>query len=107
MLAVADPATGGQRLEQAPIEPAWRTQVGVLDHRVLSQAGQAQSSTEPLVVARGHLAIDQQTEPVLTRQIVARRLLAHVDKRVGHRAQAKAAQALQLGMAQYRLSLQW
>jgi hypothetical protein len=84
-----------------------RRSASILDHRVLPQSGQAQPSAEPLVVARGHLAVDQQTEPVLTRQIVGRRLVAHVDERVGHRGQAKAAQALHHGMDQHRLSFQW
>jgi hypothetical protein len=35
VVAVAGPATGGERLEQATIEIAWGAQIGVLDHRVL------------------------------------------------------------------------
>jgi hypothetical protein len=54
-------------LEQASVETARRAQIGVLDHRVLSQPGKAQSSSQPLVVARRDLAVDQQAEPVLAR----------------------------------------
>ena len=34
VVAVADPATGGERLEQAAVETARRAQIGVLDYRV-------------------------------------------------------------------------
>ncbi len=82
MVAVADPATGGERLEQTAVETARRAQIGVLDHRVLSQSGEVQPSTEPLVVTRGDLMVDQQPKPVLARQIVGCRLVVHVEERV-------------------------
>jgi hypothetical protein len=107
MLAVADPAAGRERLEQATIEPARRAQIGVFYNGVLPQPGDVQSPTEPLVVARSHLAIDQQTEPVVARQIVGRRLVAQLEERVGHCGQAKAAQALRHGMDQHGSSFQW
>src|SRR5208283_2433400 len=77
MLAVADPAAGGEGLEQAAVQTAWGAEVGVLDHRGLTQSRVAEPSAQPLVIARRHLAVDQQTEPVLARQIVGRRLVAH------------------------------
>jgi hypothetical protein len=39
--------------------------------------GEVQPPTEPLVVAGGDLAVDQQAEPVLARQVVGRRLVAN------------------------------
>jgi hypothetical protein len=45
--SVAVPATGGERREQATIETAWGAQIGVLDHRILSQPGKAQLAAEP------------------------------------------------------------
>src|SRR5205085_2878773 len=39
--------------------------VGVLDDGVLPQPGLAQPALQALVLARGRLSIDQQTEPVL------------------------------------------
>src|ERR1700712_4250676 len=59
VVAVADPATGGKRLEQTAVETARCAQIGVLDHRVLSQSGEVQPSAELLVVARRNLTIDQ------------------------------------------------
>jgi hypothetical protein len=84
-----------------------RAQVGVLDHRGLSQPGVAQSSAEPLVLAGGCFAVDQQAEPVLARQIVGRRLVAHVEERVGHCGQTEVAQALRHGVDQHRFSFRW
>jgi hypothetical protein len=39
MLAVPDPLAGGELLEQRPVEPTRRAQIGVLDHSILAQAG--------------------------------------------------------------------
>jgi hypothetical protein len=60
LVAIADPATGRQGLEQATIDPVWGAQIGILDHCILAQSGYAQPSAEPLVVARGDLAVNQQ-----------------------------------------------
>jgi hypothetical protein len=101
MLAVADPATSGELLEQRAIEPARRAEVGILDDRALPQSGVAQSSIEPLVLSAGRLAIEQQAEPVLAGDVVGRRGVLHLDERVGHRGQAEATQAIDQGMDQH------
>src|SRR5438270_11379508 len=94
MLIVADPVTRGELLEQGTIEPARHAEVGVLDDCVLPQSGLAQSAAQPLVLAARGFPVEQQAEPVLTGEITGRRIVLHVDERVGHRSQAEAAQAL-------------
>ena len=94
-------------MEQGAIQAAWRAEIGVLDHRALAQARLAQPSAETLVVARGHLAVEQQAEPVLARQVGGGRVELHLQERVGHGGQAEGAQALGQGMDQHRLSFQW
>jgi transposase len=51
--------------------------------------------------------LEQQAEPVLAGQIVGRRIVLHIDERVGHRRKAEAAQALGHGVDQHGGSLQW
>ena len=107
VVALPDPGAGSKRLEQTAVETARRAQIGVLDHRVLSQPGEVQPSAEPLIIARRDFTVDQQPKPVLARQIVGRRLVVHVEERVGHCGQAEATQALRHGVDQHRFSFQW
>jgi hypothetical protein len=67
VLAVPDPVAAGERVEQSAIEAAWRTEIGVLHHGALARTRLAEPSAETLVVARGDLAFEQQTEPVVAR----------------------------------------
>jgi len=50
---VANPVAGCEFVEQRTVQAARGAEVGVLDHRVLAQPGQAQSSAKPLIVACG------------------------------------------------------
>jgi hypothetical protein len=55
VLAVTDPVTACEFVEQRTVQTAWCTEVGVLDHGVLTQSGVAEPSAQTLVVACGHL----------------------------------------------------
>ena len=107
MLAMADPVTAREFVEQRTIQTARCAEVGVLDHGVLPQSGVAEPSAQTLVVARGHLAVEQQAEPVLAREVGGGRVVLHLQERVGHGGHAEVAQALGQGMGQHRLSFQW
>ena len=65
VLVPLDPVAGGELLEQRAVEAARRLQIDVLDDGVLAQAGEPQAGHEPLVVALGRLAVDQQGEALL------------------------------------------
>src|SRR5271165_6346878 len=106
MLALADPVTACKLVEQSAVEAAWRAEVGVLDHRVLAQACLAQPAAQPLVLSAGDLAVEQQAEPVLARDVGSGRGALHLEERIGHGGHAKGAQALGQGMDQHRLSFQ-
>ena len=107
MLAVTDPVTAGEFVEQGAVQAARRAEVGVLDHRVLAQPGLAQPPAEPLVVARGHFAVEQQAEPILAREVGGGRTVLHLEERIGHGGHAEGAQALGQRVGQHRLSFQW
>ena len=59
MVVVAEPPKGGEFLEQAPVEPARRARVGVLDRGVLAQPDMAELASQALVLACGCLASNQ------------------------------------------------
>ena len=66
------------------------TEVGVLDHGALAQSGVAEPSAEGFVVARGCLAVEQQAEPVLAREVGGGGIVLHLDERIGHGGHAEA-----------------
>jgi hypothetical protein len=67
----------------------------------------AEPSAEAFVVARGCLAVEQQAEPVLAREVGGSGMVLHLEERIGHGGHAEAAQALGQRVDQHRLSFQW
>ena len=59
-----NPFAIGELLEQRAIEAARRSVIDVLDSRLLTQSGIAQSGGQPPVAAMGKLAIEQEAEPI-------------------------------------------
>jgi hypothetical protein len=108
MLAMTDPVTACEFVEQGTIQAARCPEVGVLNDGVLAQSGMAQSPVETFGVASGHLTVEQQAEPILAGEIGGGRGGLHFEERIGHGGHAEAAQALGQGMHQHRrLSFQW
>ena len=107
MMMVADPLAAGELVEQSAVEAAGRMQVDILDDGGLTQPGLAQAAGEALVLPAGRLAIDQQAEPVLARQLGGIRRVLHLDEGVGHGSKAERAQALDGGVDQHLFSFQW
>ena len=70
VLVPLDPLAGDELLEQCLVEPARRLHVDILDDGVLSQACEAQAADQPLVLALGRLAIDQQSEAAPRRRML-------------------------------------
>jgi hypothetical protein len=106
MLAMTDPVTTGEFVEQGPIQAARCPEVGVLDDGILAQSRLAQPPAETFVVACSYFTVEQQAEPILTGEIGRSGL--HLEERIGHGGHAEAAQALSQGMHQHRcLSFQW
>ena len=59
-----DPFASSELVEQGTIETARGTVIDVFDNRIVAQPGRAQAAGQTFVAAMGHLAIDQQAEPV-------------------------------------------
>jgi hypothetical protein len=106
MLTMTDPVTAREFVEQRTVQTARYAKVSVLDDRILTQPGVAEPSAEALVVARGCLAIDQEAEPILAREVVGGRIALHVEERIGHGGHAEAAQAFGQRVDQHCLSFQ-
>jgi hypothetical protein len=67
-----------QSLEQRAIEATMGTIVDVLRSGGLTQAGKTQSGLQPFVVARQHLAINQQRQTIFEAELCRLRLSALV-----------------------------
>src|SRR5271154_1197521 len=104
---MTDPVTASEFVEQGTVQTARCTEVGVFHYRGLTQPGLTEPSAETLVVARGRLAVDQQAEPVLARELGSGRIRLHLKERIGHGGHAEAAQALGQRVDEHRLSFQW
>ena len=65
MMMIADPLTARELEEESPVEAAVGAEVDVLDNGRLAQPGLAQAAGEPLVLAAGRFAVDEQPEPIL------------------------------------------
>jgi hypothetical protein len=65
MMMLANPLTARELEEESPVEAAVGAEVDVLDDGRLAQPGLAQTAGEPLVLAAGRLAVDEQPEPIL------------------------------------------
>src|SRR4051812_41124714 len=65
VLVSLDPLAGDELLEQRLVEAARRLDIDVLDDGVLPQLCEAQAVHQPLVLALGRLAIDEESEPLL------------------------------------------
>ena len=107
MLALTDPVTASEFVEQGAVQTAWCAEVGILDHRGLTQSRLAEPSRKALVVARGHFAVEQQAEPVFARELGGGRRDLHLKERIGHGGHAEAAQALGQRVDQHRFPFQW
>ena len=65
MMMLADPLTARELEEESTVEAAVGAEVDVLDDGRLAQPGLAQAAGEPLVLAAGRFAVDEQPEPIL------------------------------------------
>ena len=104
VLVSLDPVAGDELVEQCLVEAARRLHVDILDDGVLAQAGEAQAADQPLVLALGGLAVDQQREPLLEgkRGDVGLSLLFLEGLR--HAGEPERDEAVEGGMGQHRLS---
>src|SRR5258707_15890660 len=108
MMMFADPFTARELEEESPVETAVGAEVDVLDDGRLAQPGLTQAAGEPLVLAAGRLAIDEQPEPILATQVAGIGGIVQLEKGIGHGGEAERAQALDGGMDQHRISSgQW
>jgi hypothetical protein len=108
MMMVTDPFAARKLEEESPVEAAVGAEVDVLDDGRLAQPGLAQTAGEPLVLAAGRLAIDEQPEPILAAEFAGIGSVLQLDKGIGHGGETERPQALDRGMDQHHSSSgQW
>ena len=102
VLLAVDPVAGGQLVEQRAVEAARRPQIDVLDDGLLPQGGEPQAGDQPLVLALGRLAVEQQRQPLLEGQRRDVGLSALIIERLGHAGQPEGEQAFLGWMSKHR-----
>jgi hypothetical protein len=108
MMMLTDPLAGRKPEEEGAVEAAVGAEIDVLDDGRLAQPGLSQAAGEPLVLAAGRLAIDEQSEPILATEFAGIGGVVQLEKGISHGGEAERAQALDGGMDQHRISLgQW
>src|SRR5262245_41542594 len=106
--ALGDPSAGGELLEQSLVELTLRSIVDVLDTGLgVAQARCAQTDLQALGVAIGHLAVDEQAEPLGVCEILGSVLLLQLDEGIGHAVELECSELVKGGMCQHRSSPQW
>lgn len=80
-------------MEQGAVQTPRRAEVGVFDHSVLAQSRLAQPSAKPLVVARGHFAVEWQAEPVLAGEVGGSGAALHLNERIEDHSSKVASQS--------------
>src|SRR4029077_11808727 len=103
-MMLADPFTARELEEQSSVEAAVGAEVDVLEDSRLAQPGLAQAAGEPLVLAAGCFAIDEQPEPILAAEFAGIRSVLQLDEGIGHGVDAVRRQALDGGVEQHRSS---
>src|SRR5438046_9102164 len=108
MMMVSDPLAARKLEKEGTVEAAVGAEIDVLDDGRLAQPGLAQAAGEPLVLAAGRFAIDEQPEPILAAEFADVGSVLQLDKGIGHGGEAERPQALDRGMDQHRISSgQW
>src|SRR5438067_12598137 len=108
MMMVADPLAGRKLEKEGTVEAAVGAEIDVLDDGRLAQPGLAQAAGEPLVLATGRFAVNEQPEPILAAEFAGIGSVLQLDEGIGHGGEAERAQALDRGMDQHRISSgQW
>lgn len=108
MMMLADPFTAREVEEESTVEAAVGAKIDVLDDGRLAQPGLAQTAGEPLVLAAGRFAVDEQPEPILAAEFAGIGSVVQLDKGIGHGGEAERSQALDRGVDQHRISSgQW
>src|SRR5437763_4847742 len=69
MMMVSDPLAARKLEKEGTVEAAVGAEIDVLDDGRLAQPGLTQAAGEPLVLAVGCLAIDEQPEPILATEV--------------------------------------
>jgi len=96
MLMVADPLTGRELREQRPVETAGvRKSVSSMTAAWRSLASRRRRRAA--VLAAGGLAVDEQAEPVLARQLGGFGRILQLDEGIGHRGEARARRRSTVG----------
>jgi hypothetical protein len=108
VLVPCDPLAGDEVLEQRLVEPARRLHINILDDSVLPEACEPQAADQPLVLALGRFAVDEQSKPLLEGQRRNIGLSLLFVERLRHASEPERDEAAVGGMCQHCLSFpQW
>src|SRR6476660_7234834 len=108
------PGRGAARQPEASL--AWETATSLVKRRQrmlkpcvsLEIMYPLQAAGEPLVLAAGRFAVNEQPEPILAAEFAGVGSVLQLDKGIGHGGEAERPQALDRGMDQHRISSgQW
>ena len=101
VVAVTDPLTGDEVLEERTIETTGGAIVDVLDGGGLTELGTGQAAREAAVVAGSDLAIDEEAEPIGVRHPGRLGIVLQFDEGIGHGGEAECAQAIDGGVKEH------
>jgi hypothetical protein len=102
VLRDVDPVAVDELLEEGAVEAARRPVIDVLDRCLVTQAGEAQPGLEPAVLAFGHLAIEQQTEPFGMAELTGMGIGIELSEGARHAGQPEPVQLVKGGMRQQK-----
>ena len=90
-VTLADPFAACELEEQGAVEPAFGTEVGVFDLRVMAELGGAGTCLEALLTAQRRFVLEQDGKPFAMIEGAGFRLCVEVLEAFGHAVQSKVA----------------
>ena len=109
LLAGRHPARRRELEQDAPVEPAWGSEVDILDRRRDPQLGRPQIPLEAPVLAVGRLPVGEQPEAVLERQLGVGGAVALLGEGSRHAAEVERDELVEGGAGEHgvRSPLRW
>jgi len=101
VLMPGDPTAIRKMGHDTAVKPTRRAQVQILDAGILAQGGELQPRGELFAVTLSGLAVDQQAESVLEREVVKGARPSLLFQRLGNAGQAESQQSVMGGMGQH------
>ena len=91
------PVALGETEDGRAVESPGAAQVEILDHRVAAEAGGLEVAGKPAVLAVLHLAVDEQPQALLEREVGIGGTLELVRERAGHAREGEGVELVDRG----------